>query len=218
MFMAITGLILSLFVLAHMLGNLHFFVSPDAINGYAHFLQTLPPVILWGYRAVIGLTLIVHVTCAVSLAVDKARARPVPYQKQRFVRATFADTQMLLGGIVLFFFVLFHLANFTIHIAPQPFEEIPYTLQTPTGSIVVDDVYRMVVDNFQIWWLAALYIVAMGALCLHLAHGFSSMFQTLGLRNETWRRFLEICAVCYGVFLFVGFASLPISVLMGWKG
>jgi hypothetical protein len=108
-------------------------------------------VILWGFRAVIGLTLVVHITAAISLAVDKARARPVAYEKQRFVRATFADTQMLLGGIILFCFVVFHLANFTIHVAPQPFEEIPYTLQTPTGSIVVDDVYRMIVDNFQMW-------------------------------------------------------------------
>jgi succinate dehydrogenase / fumarate reductase, cytochrome b subunit len=217
MLMAVTGFILSAFVLVHMLGNLHFFFGPDEINSYAHFLQTLPAPILWGFRVVIALTIALHVTMAVWLARDKAAARPEPYEVKKSLEASFASKQMWLGGLLLGGFVLFHIAHFTLHAAPVPFDEIAYNLPTEHGPIVVDDVYAMIINSFKNVWVSGLYIVAMIFLCLHLSHGFTSMFQTLGLRNEVWKKPLAILAACYGLAVFLGLAALPISVLLGLK-
>ena len=79
----------------------------------------------------------------------------------------------------------------------------------------VHDVYMMVVMGFQVKWLSVFYIVCMAVLCLHLTHGVSSVFQTLGLRNAAWKARLDNLAVAYGWVVFIGFISVPVAVLAG---
>lgn len=217
MLMAITGFVLSGFVLVHMLGNLQFFISPEAINSYAHHLQSLPAPILWGFRLVIFLSVVVHVWMAIWLAKEKADARPEAYEVKKTVRASFFSKQMMWGGLLLAAFVVFHIAHYTLKIAPAPYTPAPYELSVEGGVIEVPDVYSMMVDGFSNVWVSLFYIVSVGFLCLHLSHGFASMFQTMGLRNEVWRKPLEIFAILYGVGVFVGFAALPVSVLLGLR-
>jgi len=79
----------------------------------------------------------------------------------------------------------------------------------------VHDVFKMIIAGFSKKWISALYIVCMAFLCLHLSHGVSSIFQTLGIRNETWRTRLDNIAVAYGWVVFIGFISVPVAVLTG---
>jgi succinate dehydrogenase / fumarate reductase cytochrome b subunit len=216
--MAVTGFILSGFVLIHMLGNLQFFIGPEAINMYAHHLQTLPAPILWGFRAVILLSVVVHVTMAIWLAHDKASTRPDPYEMKKTLKATFASRTMLIGGIILLAFIVFHILHFTVKVLPSPYAPSEYLVTENGLTYGIPNVYEMMLHGFKTTWISIFYVVGMGALCLHLSHGISSMFQTVGLRNEKWRYPLNALAFIYGLGVFIGFASIPLSVLLGLKG
>lgn len=74
----------------------------------------------------------------------------------------------------------------------------------------------MMVTGFQVWWVSGIYIVATGLLCMHLTHGVSSLFQSLGLRNKLWRTYLNRIALVYGWVVFLGFAIIPVAVLAGF--
>lgn len=215
--MAITGFILASFVLVHMLGNLQFFISPEAINIYAHHLQSLPSPILWGFRLVIFLSVVIHATMALMLSKEKADARPEPYEVQKSLQATYASRTMMMGGIILFCFIVFHLLHFTIKTLPAPYEPGSFIVTQEGATFNIPNVYEMMVHGFKNVWVSLFYILGTGMLCLHLSHGVSSMFQTVGLRNETWRRPLNVLAFIYGWGVFLGFVVLPVSVLTGWK-
>lgn len=212
--MALTGFVLAGFVLVHMLGNLTFLISPEAINAYAHHLQSLPLPILWGFRGVLLLSVAVHVWMAVLLTMENRRARPEGYKIKKSVQATYASRTMMMSGLIILSFIIFHIAHFTLKVAPAPYTPLDYTL---ADGHVVPDVYRMMVEGFQNPWISAFYVVATGLLCIHLSHGVSSMLQTLGLRNETWRYKLNFLAGAYGLIIFAGFAVIPLSVMVGWK-
>jgi len=215
--MALTGFVLAGFVLIHMLGNLQFFIDPEAINSYAHHLQTLPGVILWGFRGTLLLAVIIHVWMAILVSHDKASARPEKYQVNANVQASYASRTMMMGGIILLCFICFHIAHFTLKVLPTHYEPESYILMSDGASFTVPNVYKMMVDGFKNTWVSLFYIIGTAALCFHLSHGVSSMFQTVGLRNETWRYRLNWLALIYGVGVFAGFAIIPISVMMGWK-
>ena len=216
--MALTGFVLAGFVLIHMLGNLQFFISPEAINSYAHHLQSLPPVILWAFRGTLLLSLILHVWMAILVSRDKASARPQKYEVNSNVQASYASRTMMMGGIILLCFICFHIAHFTLKVAPAHYTPEAFLLSPEDGpSFNVPNVYKMMVDGFKNTWISVFYIVGTAALCFHLSHGVSSMFQTVGLRNETWRYRLNGLALIYGVGVFAGFAIIPISVMMGWR-
>lgn len=223
--MALTGLALVLFVLGHMAGNLQVFLGPDAINAYAHKLQSLPFVVLWGFR--IGLLAVValHVWAAVSLTLDNRRARPENYRAQAHVQATYASRTMRWSGVILLAFIVFHIAHFTVRAVPEKYNEtiaeVPLVkhgevvLHSNGAPYMVHDVHAMMIRGFEVWWVSVFYLIAMGLLCMHLTHGVSSMFQTVGLRNHYWRKRLDRLALAYGWIVFLGFASIPVAVLAG---
>jgi succinate dehydrogenase / fumarate reductase cytochrome b subunit len=217
--MAMTGFILSGFVLIHMLGNLQFFIGPEAINTYAHHLQTLPPPILWGFRAVILLSIAVHAAMAIWLAHDKTGARPEPYEMKKTKVATFASRTMLVGGIILLCFFVFHILHFTVKVLPTPYTPSDYLVKSESGAdYTIPNVYEMMLHGFKNVWISLFYVLGTGALCMHLSHGISSMFQTLGLRNEKWRYGLNALALVYGWGVFIGFAIIPVSVMLHLVG
>lgn len=215
--MALSGFVLAGFVLVHMLGNLNFFVGPAALNSYAHHLQSLPAPILWGFRGTLLFAVAVHVWAAVGLARDNARARPQAYKMKKTLQATYASRTMMMTGLILVCFIAFHIAHFTLKVAPAPYTPAPFELEMEGAHLTVPDVYRMMVDGFLNPWISLFYVLGTGLLCVHLSHGVSSMLQTLGLRNETWRYRLNVLAGLYGLAVFVGFAAIPVSVMMGWN-
>lgn len=228
--MALSGLILVLFVMGHMLGNLQIFLGPDVINAYAYKLHhLLPASALWAVRLVLLSTIAVHLWAAITLTLDNRKARPQGYLKGKVVQANYSSRTMRMSGIILLAFIIFHIAHFTVRIIPgKQYEEFGILEKTMVplvkdGDVVMKNghevttfnVNDMMVLGFEVWWVSAFYIIATGLLCMHLTHGFSSMFQSLGLRNGLWRKRLDRVALAYGWIVFLGFAIIPIAVMVG---
>jgi len=215
--MAVSGAGLFCFVLGHMIGNLQVFLPPEALNDYAHFLQSTPE-LLWtarlGLLALVGL----HVMSAVWLWHENRAARPVTYALDPAARSSsYASRTMLMSGLIIALFVIYHLLHFTVRIegingTPVVFGD----LRVPeTGH---PDVYAMVVAGFRVWYVSLFYLVAVGLLCLHLSHGVSALFQSLGLMNRAYRALIDQAAKAVAVLLFVGYASIPTAVWLFGHG
>ena len=222
--MALTGLVLVLFVLGHMLGNLQIFLGPDAINAYAYKLHHVMPVaMLWGIRLFLLACIGVHIWAAISLTLDNRKARPQGYAQNKSVQATYAAKTMRMSGIILLAFIIFHIAHYTARIIPgkeydEQIADVPLIKGGEqvmnNGEVVMTfNVNDMMIAGFHVWWVSAFYIIATGLLCMHLTHGVSSMFQTVGLRNQLWRARLDRFALIYGVVVFLGFAVIPFAAL-----
>jgi succinate dehydrogenase / fumarate reductase cytochrome b subunit len=209
MLMAVTGIIFIGYVLAHMYGNLKAFAGHDAFNGYAHHLREIgEPLLphgglLWIIRAVLILSVVVHVYAAVALWRRATAARSVPYVVKKNKHSTFSSHWMRWGGLAILLFVAWHLLNFTIgKVNPQG------------GS--TNDPYNLMVDTFDLWWMTLIYLAAMFALAMHLRHGIWSAAQTLGLTNNARaRRNANILGYGFAVLIAGGFSLVPIFVLAG---
>jgi succinate dehydrogenase / fumarate reductase, cytochrome b subunit len=228
--MALTGLVMVLFVMGHMLGNLQIFLGAAAINAYAYKLHhILPASALWGVRLFLLGTIALHIWMAVLLTIENRKARPQDYANKKVVQATYSSRTMRMSGVVLLAFIIFHIAHYTVRAVPNMQYEEPGVLE-PTevplfksGEIVqyngeavyTFNVNDMMVSGFQVWWVSAFYIIATGLLCMHLTHGVSSMFQTIGLRNKLWRARLDRVALVYGWIVFLGFAIIPLASMIG---
>jgi len=214
--MALTGALLFLFLVAHLAGNLQVFGAPDLINAYAHFLKSKPGLV-WGAR--IGLLVIVggHIASAVSLARQNRAARPVPYAGVRTpYGASAASRIMLVSGLVVLAFVIYHLLQFTA-LVPAVNGGVDFRrLETRLpGGVRTHDVYAMMIRGFQIWWVSLFYLFAQALLFMHLSHGLSALFQSLGLRNSVWWPRVVLAARVASIALFLGYASIPVAVLGG---
>jgi len=211
--MAVTGFALLVFVIGHMVGNLQVFLGPDQINAYGNFLQTTPE-LLWSAR--LGLLIMVglHLYSAFSLWAENRAARPVPYVGQyRPVAASLASRTMIMSGLIIVCFVIYHLLHYTvqlqaINLTGQDF--IP--LHDAKGR---HDIYRMMVLGFSNPFVSLFYLLGVGLLCFHLSHGASSMVQSIGWRNEPVRPWIDRLALAGSIVLFVGYASIPLAVLTG---
>jgi succinate dehydrogenase / fumarate reductase cytochrome b subunit len=204
--MAITGLLLFLFVIVHMAGNLQVYIGRDAVNAYAALLKS-KPALLWTARAGLFVVAVLHIFSALQLAAENRAARPETYAEGKPI-ATYAARTILVSGLIILAFVVYHLMHFTFGVTNPEFME----MHDGAGR---HDVYRMVVDAFRNPWVSVFYIVSMGLLCLHLSHGVSSLFQSLGIRRKTtldaFNRFAQISAIV----VFIGNCSIPISILAG---
>lgn len=228
--MALSGLVLVGFAVGHMVGNLQMFLHPDWINEYAYKLQHLPYGLLWVVRSVLLVCVIAHILMAVLLVIENHRARPEKYEAKANLQASFASRTMRYSGIILLFFIIFHVMHFTIQNIHPEFLHLETQLEgvgtmhhvydklSAMGKTTVHDVYSMVALGFSptFWYVAVFYIISMGLLSLHLMHGISSMFQSLGLRNSTWRTRLDRIAMVVAIAVFIGFASIPAATLLGF--
>ncbi|HKQ79735.1 MAG TPA: succinate dehydrogenase cytochrome b subunit [Blastocatellia bacterium] len=203
--MAVTGFGLWVFVIIHMLGNLQIFLGPEKINAYAALLKATPA-LLWSAR--IGLLFIatLHILAAAQLVIANRRARPSAYEFKKPVASTLANRTMFISGLIVFAFILFHLAHFTVGwINPQFLR-----LEDAEGR---HDVYRMMVTGFSNPMVSIFYVISMGLLLLHLSHGVSSLFQSLGLRSKKTFGFFDKLAKISALALFIGNSLIPLAVL-----
>lgn len=210
--MALTGVGLMGFVLAHMVGNVKMYLGREAIDTYSEGLRSLlHPILpdfwaLWVMRVGLIVLFTLHLHSAYSLTMQNRRARPVRYQSRRdYIAANFASRTMRWSGIILLAFLVIHLANLT-------WGWFPSDLQHPHEMVPV---YDNIVASLSKPWLAAIYIVAQVALAVHLFHGAWSLFQSLGVNNPRYnaaRRWFAagFAAVVCGVNI-----SFPIAVLAG---
>jgi succinate dehydrogenase / fumarate reductase cytochrome b subunit len=211
--MAGSGVLFLLFVLAHMYGNLKAFGGRDAYDEYAHHLRTLgEPMLphagfLWIMRVVLIGALVVHVVTAVILWRRARLARPVRYQVKKHTGATFASRLMRWGGLTILVFLIWHLLEFTI-----------VKVNVNGGSAAADkhDPFLLLVDSFDVWWLTAIYLVAMAMLGAHLHHGIWSACQTLGWTNNVRSRTLaKQVAFTLAVIIAGGFSIVPLCIAVG---
>lgn len=224
--MAVTGLILIGFVVGHLVGNLQVFSGPDKLNGYAHFLQSLGP-LLWAARIGLLVAVGIHVWAATVLTLENHAARNVGYSVKHTIRATLASRMMRWSGYVVLAFIVYHIAHFTLGVAQaDTFKTaLPeYTMQSEyhvagfpvvAAGAVVHDVHSMVILGFQNVIVSIFYVIAVGLLSVHLLHGTDSMFQTLGLRSRRWSGALRKICVVFAAAYFLGNLAIPGAVLLG---
>jgi succinate dehydrogenase / fumarate reductase, cytochrome b subunit len=205
---AISGLILILFVIGHLLGNLQIFLGPDWINGYSQHLRDLGP-LLWLIRLFLFVTVMVHIYFTIELAVENKRARPEPYIDKEYVKATFASRHMVMSGLIVLAFIIYHLAHFTFRKTDPRFALLK---ADPLGRY---DVYSMMVYGFQNYFVSGFYVLGLLLLALHLSHGSSSFFQSLGLNDKKLTPRLALGGRVFAWLLFVGYASIPVAILLG---
>ena len=209
MIVAVTGVILILFVIGHLLGNLQIFLGPAWINGYAEHLRDLGP-LLWIIRALLLIDVLVHIYYTIRLAIENRAARPESYRRKDTVKATFASRHMVMSGVIVLVFIIFHLLQFTFRVTDPRFPSLP---MDPLGHY---DVYSMMVLSFMSPIVSCFYIFAMFLLCLHLSHGASSFFQSLGLNDRKLAPKLALAGRVFAWVLFVGYSSIPAAVVLGW--
>lgn len=208
--MAVTGAVLVLFVLGHMLGNLKIFAGPTEINAYARFLREIgqPELgygqFLWVVRIVLLICVLLHILAAYQLTVISHAARPIGYKERKDVGTTYSALLMRWGGVVIAIFVVFHILHFTLGVVG--FRPGQYTDLA---------VYQNVVTGFHVWPIALFYIIAMVFLCLHLDHGMWSMTQTLGWTTPANTKKLRALSRTIAIIVFLGFVSVPICVMAG---
>lgn len=204
---AATGVVLILFVVGHLLGNLQIFLGPDWVNGYAEHLRALGP-LLWVIRAFLLVNVLLHIYFTISLAIENRRARPVPYKKKDHIKATFASRSMAMSGLIVLAFILYHLAHFTVRVTDPRF------LLLKADPLNHYDVYSMMVYGFQNVFVSGFYILGMFLLALHLSHGTSSFFQSLGLNDKKLTPRLATAGRVFAWLIFIGYTSIPAAVLL----
>ena len=205
--MAVTGFLLFGFVVVHLLGNLQIFLGPDHINAYAALLQG-NKLVLWSFRAGLALIALLHITTAISLSLENRAARPVAYLDSKPPYATFASRIMLLGGLCLFTFIVYHLLHFTVGVT-QP------GVMHFTDASGRHDVYRMMVQGFQNPLVSLIYVGGMVFLYWHLSHGISSVFQSLGLKNRHFAGLIEGFAQGAALVILLGNCAIAVAALTG---
>ena len=205
--MALSGMIMVGFVLGHMLGNLQIFIGQEALNSYADMLQNTP-ILLWGTRVALLMAVLAHVASGIRLSLLNRQARPDRYATKSYVRASIGSRTMALSGLVVLAFVVYHLLHFTLGVTHPDHKALVDAAGRP-------DVYSMVILGFQQPIVSISYIVAMLLLGLHLSHGASSMFQSLGLNHEKYNGLLEKVGPGLALVTVLGNCSMPLAVLMG---
>ncbi|MGF1580437.1 MAG: succinate dehydrogenase cytochrome b subunit [Gemmataceae bacterium] len=195
----LTGILLSGFVIFHMLGNLQIFLPPHFINDYAHFLKSNLELLV---PARLGLLLVfvVHLGLAMQLRIRNASARKTDYQYPRqYQESTVSSRSMIITGLALLFFVVYHLSHFTMGwIQPADYAgaEANLVASKELGHVDSPNVFKMVNNDFIAPWnggtvidsvITASYLLAMVFLGLHMWHGVASAFQSLGVNAPRWK-------------------------------
>lgn len=205
--MAVTGLLLALFVVAHLLGNLLVFAGPEATNAYAQGLKDLGA-LLWLARIGLLAVFLVHVGSALRLWRLNRAARPQPYAVSESDAVTYAGRSIVLTGALVLAFAAYHLLHFTLFATNPEFAQ----LRDAQGR---HDVYAMVIRGFGNAAVSGVYLASMVLLGLHLSHGVTSLFQSLGLSSPSYDPFIKRLGPWSGGVIAVGFMSIPLAVLAG---
>jgi succinate dehydrogenase / fumarate reductase cytochrome b subunit len=201
--MAVTGLILAVYVLVHMLANLQAFEGAARLDHYAAQLRVFPA-LLWTARGVLLVAVVVHVVAGLELWADHRRARPVAYRDFNPTASTPASRTMIWSGLLILGFVVYHLLDLTFGVANPDYRP--------------GEVFHNVVVSFGRAAAVLFYVVAVAGLGLHLWHGLWSMFQSLGVASRAFTPGIRRAAAVLATVIAVGFAAVPLAVLFGLLG
>jgi succinate dehydrogenase / fumarate reductase, cytochrome b subunit len=197
---AVSGLVLFLFVVTHLAGNLQIFLGAEKLNDYAALLRRMPE-LLWPARIVLLVALLAHVITSVHLVLINRRARPVAYSAKRDIETSYAARTMAISGPLVLLYVVYHLAMFTFLVTGPGYSRT--------------DIFRNAVLAFQMPAISGIYIASMLLLGLHLYHGVWSMLHTLGISSPRYRSLRRILAPAVAILITAGYISIPLAVLAG---
>lgn len=204
---ALTGIYFILFLIGHLLGNLEIYSGPSSLNQYSILLRTFPKA-LWIIRISLIFALIIHVYFTISLTRVNNISRKDKYFLKRSRKASLSSRTMLLSGLTVLFFVLYHLAHFTLgFINPDLFKLIDHN-----GH---HHVYNMVILGFSNPLVSLFYIFAQLLLAMHVSHGFSSAARTLGVSDEKHFFLIKTFGKFFAISVAILYISIPLSVLFG---
>lgn len=198
---ALTGTCLLLFLVGHLAGNMTIWGGdpangePSWIDAYATHLHAMPEWLLWAIRLGLLCVFLIHIVLTLVLKMENYNAR-THYQKEGTLKATLSSRTMVITGIMIFAFLLFHLWQLTVNGDPH-------------------NCYEHVVAAFSNPFCSAFYIVAICCLFMHVRHGFQSVFQTLGLATRKIRPLYNLVAIAFGIVVCGAFISIPVAVLTG---
>jgi succinate dehydrogenase / fumarate reductase cytochrome b subunit len=200
--MAVTGVVMVLYLISHVLANLLVFAGPDRINRYAALLHGTGAA-LWGARLVLLLAVTLHIAAAVQLTIRSRAARPQRYVGGRDPQAsTLAARTIRWGGALILVFLVYHILHFTIGTAHPDF--IPL------------NPHHNVMTGFRNPWVAGFYAIAMMAVGLHLYHGVWSSGRSLGLSQPSPRPLLQRrLALLLAGFIWLGFTAIVVAGFVG---
>lgn len=211
---AITGVVLTLFLAGHLTGNLLVYAGPEAFNDYAYFLHhMLHGAGIWIFRVVMLAAIVIHIAATVSLTRQNRAARQ-QYEFKDTIQAKKSSLIMVWTGLTILAFVIYHLLHFTVRWGNEynTAERYKEVVAGGGGEITRHNAWQMVIDGFN-WWPATIfYVIAITLLCSHLSHGVQSMFQTLGLRSRKTAGLLDAVSLGYAIVIWVGFISIPVSI------
>ncbi|OQY22630.1 MAG: succinate dehydrogenase/fumarate reductase cytochrome b subunit [Desulfobacteraceae bacterium 4572_35.2] len=208
--MAATGMCLVGFVIVHLLGNSSIFIGANGINAYAEHLHALGPIV-WIFRVVLLGLFGLHIFFGIQLTLENRAARPIDYNQKKNIRTSFGAETMIYTGLVILVFAVYHLFHFTMHLTNP---EISVSA-LPMDALGRNDVFTMMILSFQKFFISSIYVGAMVTLLLHLSHGVQSLFQTFGVLNGNTLPIMEKIARAAAIVIFVGFISIPVSILLG---
>ena len=205
--MAVSGLGLVIYVIFHMLGNLQVFEGSQALNSYATFLRDMP-ILLWTVRIALLSLAVLHIVLAIQLTLRNRRARPVAYAVREYRQASVASRTMAASGLVLLFFIIFHLLHLTAGVID------------PSAADRFDaegrrDVYAKLIHAFQNPFIVALYVAGQLALGLHLTHAVTSSLQTLGLEHAGFSRLFKAAGPMVALVVVLGNIAIILAIFLG---
>ena len=194
------GLLLCLFAVSHLAGNLLIFVSPEVFNRYAYALISNP--FIYGIELTLLLVFFLHIFMAVYLWKENRAARPEKYimRKRTGRGATLASSTMFLSGLTLLVYLIFHI----LHLKFGADYRISY------DGLELRDLSRLVIEYFENPLTVGFYVLAMSAFGMHLSHGFWSAFQSFGFSHAKYTVKLRNASIAFGILMAIGFSILPI--------
>lgn len=207
--MAVSGILLILFLFAHMAGNLKIFFGEGTFDHYAHWLRSIgEPLLprtwyLWIQRGGLSVAVIAHIASAIILARRAAKARPVKYAHRPKVQGSYAARTMRWGGVIILLFVIYHILDLTTGTLNPVGDK-----QRPYANVVAD----FAPDR---WYVTLFYTLAIVAIGFHLRHGIFSAVRTLGQQTARGERIARVTALVLSLVLVVGYLSVPFAVLTG---
>lgn len=212
---AITGLAIIGFLMGHLAGNLLIFLGQEHTNAYAHFLKSNME-LLWGARIGLIIMFILHIKTAIQLSAENKAARPVQYANPTPYKASFESRYMLISGLMILAFVIYHLLHYTFLLQPINLTGTNFAeLHAELDGKEVHDVYTMVITGFSQPIVSLAYIIAMLLLSLHICHAATAVFQSIGIRSVVNKPLFDKISYGLAAFFFVGFSSIPLSILLG---
>ena len=207
---ALTGLILVLFLVGHLTGNLLIFLGEKSFNDYAALLHGLAHGAgIWIARLGLLAAVVIHIAATISLTRRNKAARRA-YENESTIQAKKSSLVMIWTGLTILAFIIYHLIHFTFR-PTFPAEDYVYRSELKEVQF---NAYRMVIDGFQNWVVVLFYVIAISMLCSHLSHGVQAMFQTLGLRSKKSAGMLDKFSYGFAAVIWLGFISIPVSILI----